>query len=73
MFEEGGSAPKISHNFKKGAQFPSTTPLVPGSKLSLNVIKTQAMTIGPKQKLSHMKQSLPFQDFISRQNIDLAN
>ena len=28
-----------------------------GSKLSLNVIKTQAMMFGSKQKLSHMKQS----------------
>ena len=28
-----------------------------GNKLSLNAIKTQAIIIGSKQKLSHMKQS----------------
>ena len=46
-----------------------------GNKLSLNVIKAQAMIIGSKQKLSHMKQSyssIP-RFCLETEDIDLVN
>ena len=46
-----------------------------GNKLSLNVVKTQAMIIGSKQKLSRMKQSysaIP-RFYLDTEDIDLVN
>ena len=46
-----------------------------GNKLSLNVVKTQAMVIGSKQKLSHMKHSYSVipRFHLGTENIDLVN
>ena len=45
------------------------------NKLSLNVIKTQAMMVGSKQKLSHKKQSYSAiqRSYLETEDIDLVN
>ena len=43
-----------------------------GNKLSLNVIKTQAMTIGSKQKLSQIKKSSSVNPSFNERNDDIG-